>query len=303
MNQIDTDKVSGAEVWRLSDDLRPTDNIYGEQPYGSADGTRLALRHYATPETDSGLSILDLNDGSSHPIIETAPRFPAFHGCNEYLYCQQQQGDQLILCRWQPRPRGNLASASARGSFHLRHRFWRSPALCRVCAQRGGTVPGAAFRPGQRQVADADYQRRPLLQARAVLRDGQNLVMIQANSPDVSRVGLGALTLARQLTWFAADEPHTTRPSGHETWIGAHTRVFFSTRWDDEQGNLWTGSLSSGRHAHLVFTATVHDGQQSSHAHPYLTADNRWAVYTSNRDGHSQVYGARLPEGLLASLD
>lgn len=100
MNQIDTDKVSGAEVWRLSDDLRPTDNIYGEQPYGSADGTRLALRHYATPETDGGLSILDLNDGSSHPIIETAPRFPAFHGCSEYLYCQQQQGDQLILCRW-----------------------------------------------------------------------------------------------------------------------------------------------------------------------------------------------------------
>ena len=127
--------------------------------------------------------------------------------------------------------------------------------------------------------------------------------MIQANSPDVSRVGLGALTLARQLTWFAADEPHTTRPSGHETWIGAQTRVFFSTRWDDEQGNLWTGSLSSGRHAHVVFTATGHDGQQSSHAHPYLTADNRWAVYTSNRDGHSQVYGARLPEGLLASLD
>jgi Tol biopolymer transport system component len=164
------------------------------------------------------------------------------------------------------------------------------------------------------------------------------------NPKDVTAPGVPGIPIKDE-TWFEADEPHTTRPSGHETWIGAQTRVFFSTRWDDEQGNLWTtsldspapeplgssvrgghvsvsrcgryflvddnrdgipltvGSLSSGRHAHLVFTATVHDGQQSSHAHPYLTADNRWAVYTSNRDGHSQVYGARLPEGLLASLD
>ena len=66
---------------------------------------------------------------------------------------------------------------------------------------------------------------------------------------------------------------------------------------------LTVGSLRSGRHAHLAFTATVHDDQQSSHAHPYLTADNQWAVFTSNREGRSQVYGARVPADLLASLD
>ena len=30
MKHIDTDKDSGIEVWRLCDDPRPTDNIYGE---------------------------------------------------------------------------------------------------------------------------------------------------------------------------------------------------------------------------------------------------------------------------------
>ena len=36
--------------------------------------------------------------------------------------------------------------------------------------------------------------------------------------------------------------------------------------------------------------------------HPYLTADNRWLIFTSTRSRHSQVHGARIEEGFLAGL-
>lgn len=176
-------------------------------------------------------------------------------------------------------------------------------------------------------------------------RDGSNRLMIQANSPDRSRVSLGVLTLAGELEWLAVDEPLTPTPSGHEAWIGNQARVFFSTNWNDSRGNLWTigcnegtpehfgpqangghvsvsacgrywlvddnvdgvpltiGSFISGGQAHLVDSATAHNGHQTDHAHPYLTADNAWVIFTSNREGASKVFGARVPPGLLETLD
>jgi len=64
-----------------------------------------------------------------------------------------------------------------------------------------------------------------------------------ANSADVSQVGLAAVDLTGELTWFAADAPYTPRPSGNEAGVGAKSQLFYSTRWDDEQGNLWTATL------------------------------------------------------------
>jgi len=65
---------------------------------------------------------------------------------------------------------------------------------------------------------------------------------------------------------------------------------------------IYVGSFASGRCKRAVFSRTVYDGQQWSHAHPYLTADNRRLIFTSSRDGHPQVYGARLAEGWLEGL-
>ncbi len=67
---------------------------------------------------------------------------------------------------------------------------------------------------------------------------------------------------------------------------------------------LYIGSFASGRCARAVFSRTVYDGKQWSHAHPYLTADNRWLIFTARRgeDAIPQVYGARLAEGWLEAL-
>ena len=65
---------------------------------------------------------------------------------------------------------------------------------------------------------------------------------------------------------------------------------------------VYVGSFASGTCRRVVFSRTVYDGQQWAHTHPYLTADNRWLIFSSSRDGHPQVYGAELAPGWLEGL-
>jgi len=180
-------------------------------------------------------------------------------------------------------------------------------------------------------------------------RDGRNRLLIQLNQmPDVKQVLLGELTVDGEERIFPADQPHTLRPTGHETWIGATDRIFFSTGVNTANtGNVWSakaddqhpvlvcnhsepfghvsvskcgrywiadtsgeegipiyvGSFASGRYQLLCRSRTVYDGKQWSHAHPYMTADNQWLIFSSTRGGYPQVYGARLKSGWLDSLD
>jgi Tol biopolymer transport system component len=67
-----------------------------------------------------------------------------------------------------------------------------------------------------------------------------------------------------------------------------------------EQGiPIYIGSFATGRAQRACFSRTEYDNQQWSHAHPYLTADNQWLIFGARRDGHPQVYGAKLKNGWL----
>ena len=351
MKLVETDAASGAEIYQLTDDPRPVDNIYGEQPYSDPEGKRIAVRFYPEGDQDGGLSLLDLEDGSVHPVLTSMPRFPAFHAWGEYLYYQETAGEELLLkrCGYQnltkevvaelPTGEGRFSygTVSADGRFYAAsvHR----EASCQVLLVE--LADGRA-----RTLEETDYW---YFKHEQFSLDGHNRVLIQANSPDVSQVHLGVLQVdATGVEWLPVDRPHTPRPTGHEAWIGASARVFFST--GSEEGlptNIWTagldapeptaacqdrrrfshvsvsrcgrfwvadatgedgiplyvGSLQSGKCAPLVCSRTVHDGKQWSHTHPYLTADSRWLIFTSTRSGHPQVFGARMPEGFLASLE
>ncbi len=65
---------------------------------------------------------------------------------------------------------------------------------------------------------------------------------------------------------------------------------------------IYIGSFETGRCRRAVFSRTVYDGKQWSHAHPYMTADNRWLIFTARRGELPQVYAARLAEGWLENL-
>ena len=71
----------------------------------------------------------------------------------------------------------------------------------------------------------------------------------------------------------------------------------------DEEGTpIYIGSFESGRCERACFSLTESDGKQWSHTHPYLTADNQWLIFGARRNGHPQVYGAKLKDGWLESL-
>ena len=350
MKRIDVDPESGAEIYQLTDGPRPADNIYGEQPYASADGTRIAIRFYREGDTDGGLALLDLTDGSLCSVLETAPRFPAFHAWGESLYYQEAVGDRLVLKRCNYRTVEteetlDLTGETDRLSYGTVSPDGRYYAVSARREDRSSYVLSFDLRTGKR-LTSIDSTERYFKHEQFAL-DGSNRILIQANSQDVTTVYLGILSpTAEGVDWLAADRPHTPRPTGHEAWVGATDRVLFSTAIDDRGdpniwvagvgdaapaavqashrcshvsvsrcGNYWigdvggedgvpiyAGSLETGNCRRIVVSGTEHDGEQWSHTHPYLTADNGWLIYTSTRAGHPQVFGAGLPGSLLEDL-
>ncbi|MBT4499329.1 MAG: hypothetical protein HOC74_16495 [Gemmatimonadetes bacterium] len=352
MKLVETDSTSGAEIYQLTDDARPADNIYGEQPYSDPTGSRIAVRFYAEDGREGGLSILDLNDGSLHSLLTTMPRFPAFHAWGEHLYFQEEAGGELLLkrCNYLSLEREDLLSlptaegrfsygtVSADGGFYAAsvHRNDNTCQVLLIDLSNGRT----------QTLADTDHWH---FKHEQFSQDGQNRILIQANSPDVSRVQLGVLQVGKTgIDWLPVDRPHTPRPTGHEAWIGDSGRVFLST--GSEEGldaNIWTagldvdeptpacrtssrfghvsvsrcgrfwvadaggeegipiyiGSFASRCYARVIASCTVHDGNQWSHTHPYLTADSDWLIFTSTRSGHPQIFGAQIREEFLEELD
>ena len=351
MKHIETDPESGAEIYQLVDDPRPADNIYGEQPFSSADGTRVAIRFYKEGDADGALSLVDLTDGSLHPVLETAPRFPAFHAWGECICYQEAVGDRLILKKANYRTLDtseilDLSSEEDRLSYGTLSPDGRYYAVSAHRPDKSSYVLSFDLQTGSR-ITSIDATERYFKHEQFAL-DGSNRILIQANSQDVTTVYLGILSPTEEgVRWLAADRPHTPRPTGHEAWIGTTDKVFFSTAIDNpEDMNIWVvgvqdkapaiaaetgqryshisasrcgrywicdvgsedgvpiyaGSLQSGNHRRIVTSGTVHDRNQWSHTHPYLTADNAWLIYTSTRSGHPQVYGAKLPDGFLEDL-
>ncbi|MDP6357554.1 MAG: hypothetical protein QF473_20730, partial [Planctomycetota bacterium] len=263
MKLVETDSETGAEIFQLTDGPRPCDNIYGEQPFSSADGSRIAVRFYAEGELDGGLSILDLGDGSLHPLLETAPRFPTFHAWGDYLYNQVDEGEETVLRRWSfqtlecedvfvlPESEDNFSY----GTVSQDHRYY---AISVRRADTSSFVLRIDLSGGdQRILADSTSQ---YYKHEQFSLDGRNRILIQANAQDVSVVNLGVLEVDREgFDWLPVDReptvpcekdhwpgggPYTPRCTGHEAWMGQTGRVFLSTGYDeDRQTNVWSASF------------------------------------------------------------
>lgn len=358
MIHIETDAETQAEIYQLTDDPRPTDNIYGEQPYSSPDGRWISVRHYREGDAEGGLSVLDLEDGSLRPVLMAMPRFPAFHAWGEYLYYQEEAEDQLLLkrCHYGTLEKEEVAGLPAEvgqfsyGTVSPDHRFYAASVHRE---DYGSQVLVMDLTSGDRRVLARNSEQH--FKHEQFSRDGRNRVLIQANGAETKVVNLGVMEVDGEgVDWLPVDAPpltpygnwpggerHTPRCTGHEAWIGQTDRVFLSTGNDEARGtNIWTAAAgdsaptpvsSAGRRfghvsvsrcgrywiadapsedgvpiyagafvsegaRRLVYSRTAHDGQQWSHTHPYLTADNRWLIFTSTRSGRPQVFGARVPE-------
>ncbi|RJS84681.1 hypothetical protein CW702_02140 [Candidatus Bathyarchaeota archaeon] len=62
------------------------------------------------------------------------------------------------------------------------------------------------------------------------------------------------------------------------------------------------GSIETGKSMILCLSGSSRGRSQFSHPHPYMTGDNRWVVFNSDKTGIPQVYLASVPTELLESL-
>ncbi len=75
-------------------------------------------------------------------------------------------------------------------------------------------------------------------------------------------------------------------------------------RSDDETtGEIWLGSIATGAARRLHHSSASFGKPQYSHPHPTFSPDAKTVLFNSDRTGLPQVYVARLPDGLLESLD
>ncbi|MHB9110025.1 MAG: YncE family protein [Armatimonadota bacterium] len=291
MRHVETDADTGVAIFQLTDGPRPTDDIYGEQPYASADGTRIAVRHYAADGNEGGLSIVDLADGSMEPIFTGTPHFPAFHAWGAHLYNQEDVDGALLLRRWD-------------------YRTLKKEDVLSLPAELGrysyGTVsPDGRYyavivhpqdAPCRLVLFDlADGSRRVLAEAaeqyfkhEQFSLDGSNRILIQANSADVTVVNLGMVSLdADGIDWLPVDAPplvpngrwpgaerYTPRCTGHEAWIGNTGRVFLSTAFDtDRNACLWSAGLEDAAPTAVAPSATRFGHVSVSRCGRYWIAD------------------------------
>lgn len=73
---------------------------------------------------------------------------------------------------------------------------------------------------------------------------------------------------------------------------------------DDCRGtyNVVIGSTQTGRTAVVCASKTSPTRDQSTHVHPYLTPDLKWAIFNSNRSGWPHVHAARIPDEIVKGV-
>ena len=200
MKPLETDPDSGAEIYQLVDDERPTDDIYGEQPYCATEGNRIAVMHYSAGVLAGGLSILDLTDGSLHPVVTQKPRFPAFHAWGQYLCYQEMVNDELVLkrCHYQTLAKEDVVEIpqqEGRPSYGTVSPDLQYYAVSVHPEGGGSKVLVMNLKTGERRIAAQQAELH--FKHEQFSMDGLNRVLIQANNRHLWRQHHAQLVKAR----------------------------------------------------------------------------------------------------------
>ncbi len=106
------------------------------------------------------------------------------------------------------------------------------------------------------------------------------------------------------MTITPGDHAHRVAAQGHFFWhpnASKDGRFFVSDTGND--GLIVVGSLATGGTQVLCESGASMGFPQYTHPHPYFTPDCRWVIFNSDRTGIPQIYAARVPGGLLESLE
>ena len=256
---VEVDSESGAEIYMFEGDERPSDPTYGEPPYGDATGRRIAIRYHSLPDKPGGITIFDLQDGSSHEIFSGIPSMPAMHAWGEWLYYYETLEGKKILrrCNYLSLKSETVAELPPDRGIYSYGTVSPDLRYYAVSVQ----APGAKQR-NQVHLLDLKSKQWSIILNKSgyfvkheqFSRDGRNRVLIQQNKlPDTKVVLLSELDINGNEKRFPADQPYTLVCTGHEAWIGNSSRILFTTGMDTStNGNLWSGKVGDEK-ATLVF--------------------------------------------------
>jgi len=142
------------------------------------------------------------------------------------------------------------------------------------------------------------------------------------------------------LRMLPVGKPFTQGVTGHECWVGNTGKVILTTGGGeihlatpgDEQsqllwkglpfmhisasvdgkyfladdianGRLYIGNIATGRLLPICDSGATCTSAQASHPHAYMTPDNRFVIFNSDRTGLCQLWGAEIPADFLEALD
>ena len=72
---------------------------------------------------------------------------------------------------------------------------------------------------------------------------------------------------------------------------------------DDPQGNIYIGSVRTGKYRKLCCSGSILGARQYTHSHPFLSPDCRFAFFNSTASVIPHIYCASIPEKFLESLE
>lgn len=298
---VEIDAETGAPTYLIGKDQRPTDNIYGEQPYSDATGRWVAIRHFPHNDQQGGISMVDLTEGARRELLVGDPHFPAFHPWSEYLYYQETVDGTRMLrrSRYDTLETEDLAALPSRmgifsyGTVSPDHRYYAvcvkaskdEPAKVHLLCLETGKWRLLLDKPGYH----AKHEQ--------FSRDGENNVLIQLNQqPGREQVLLGNLSMDGHAYPFPADRPYTPRPTGHEAWIGASDRICFSTIAGPEQaGTLWSAKMGEDH-------ATPLCADQRRFNHVSVSRCGRYWIGDTLEAAGRPVYIGRIDSGTYQRL-
>lgn len=285
------DPLSGAKVTQITSSPAISFNIYGEQLYCSADGTRLAFYRSATSNIRDGemeLFVADLNRDGVARLGDAAGWLAGGNGRQDALfYLRRGSEGGLFITRLNfstlaqddvfefgecpaPEFRGLLAvSPDARYCMILRRLGDRRYGIERIDLKRGtwelihekdDIFNGhLQYNPAGGELM-VQHNRGGLLDAdfnsvRSTGPEGATLYVIDEDGKNERPLPLG--------------EPHTTPVTGHESWIGETGRVLVTARG----GKIYTAAPGDAK-ATLIATG-------SGFIHITASPDGRFYVVDS----------------------
>ncbi len=356
------DPASGADIIQLTSGPATSTNVYPEQRFTSADGTRIIITRTPFSEQHE-IWMCDLK--KKQTLLRIGPGIPitASYENNAIYYIVREDAEVKLM-------RLDIKELTACEAF--RFPLNECPRKFAVSADERWLVCGP-FKKGKDLyelkridlekgkidvLCEMKYISNPHLQCDPGNPDN---VLVQINrkgyfgSPGEAFYGPIGATLAvvkinsGKILNLPVGKPHTNMISGHEAWIGTTGSLLFSTapggagdlikykgvykitpgdknpihlaqglpfnhigisndgRYfivdDYKTWRIYVGSVKTGRYLELCDSKTRQGAPQYTHAHPYMTPDNKYVIYNSVATGLAQVYAARIPEGYLEKLD